>query len=406
MKTILERFLSYTRIDTTSSEETDKCPSTPNQFILANQLNEELHELGITSEVSEDCFVYGCLKANCSDPCDSVGFLAHMDTSNATSGKDIKTRVIQNYDGKDIELSEGIFTRVADFPQLQKLEGKTLIVTDGTTLLGGDDKAGIAIIMNMLQKIINLNIPHGDIYVCFTPDEEIGAGIEHIDLNRFSCDYAYTVDGGDITEISYENFNAATATLKFNGVSIHPGGAKNKMINALQLAIDFHNQLPVNERPEFTEGREGFNHLLYLNGSCEKASSAYIIRNHDKATFERQKRDFRIIAEKMNQMTDRNSVELNIRDSYFNMCELFRDRMYIVEQAAEAIREYGYTVRFDPIRGGTDGSKLSFKGILTPNLGTGGYFCHGNHELVCLEQMQTMSDICVRLVSKILEKGR
>ncbi len=402
---ILERFLTYTRFATTSNEESTVCPSNPDEFLLANHLVEELKQLGIRdARVDEQCFVYGTLEANVTNTCPTIGFLAHMDTSDAASGKDVKARVIENYDGKDIELSEGIYTRVAEYPDLAELKGKTIVVTDGTTLLGADDKAGIAIIMDFLQKCQeDENIKHGKILVCFSPDEEIGTGIQHIDLSQFPADYAYTVDGGKVNEVTYECFNGASAELVFHGNSIHPGSAKGKMINACQLAIDFHNLLPVFDRPEFTEKREGFNHLLGMEGDCTRASSAYIIRNHDAELFEKQIRQFEMIRDFMNERYGKPVVELKIRRAYRNMKECFEGKQYIIENAEKAIRELGYQVENEPIRGGTDGSQLSFMGIPTPNLGTGGLYYHGNHELLCVDDMKTMVQIVIKIAQASCE---
>lgn len=407
MKNIVERFISYTRIDTTSADDASTCPSTPNQFILARQLEEELKELNLKDvHVDEHAFVYATLSANSDRKCPVVGFLAHMDTSNMASGADIKARIIENYDGGDIELSEGIYTRVKEYPKIAELKGHDIIVTDGTTLLGGDDKAGIAIIMDAIQNLVNdPDARHGEIRVCFTPDEEIGAGIHNIRLEDFPCEYAYTVDGGDIDEVTYENFNAATAVVNFIGNSIHPGDAKGKMINALQLAVDFHSMLPVFERPENTEGREGFNHIVSLQGECEKAQAVYIIRNHDADELERQKREFTEIAEHMNRMYGREVVDCRVNNSYRNMKEAFADRMYIIDVVSETLRQMGIEPSYTPIRGGTDGAQLTYMGIPTPNLGTGGLFCHGNHEMVSINNMKKMSEIVFNLILNIEKRG-
>lgn len=407
MKNIVERFISYTRIDTTSADDASTCPSTPNQFILARQLEEELKELNLKDvHVDEHAFVYATLPANSDRKCPVVGFLAHMDTSNMASGADIKARIIENYDGGDIELSEGIYTRVKEYPKIAELKGHDIIVTDGTTLLGGDDKAGIAIIMDAIQNLVNdPDARHGEIRVCFTPDEEIGAGIHNIRLEDFPCEYAYTVDGGDIDEVTYENFNAATAVVNFIGNSIHPGDAKGKMINALQLAVDFHSMLPVFERPENTEGREGFNHIVSLQGECEKAQAVYIIRNHDADELERQKREFTEIAEHMNRMYGREVVDCRVNNSYRNMKEAFADRMYIIDVVSETLRQMGIEPSYTPIRGGTDGAQLTYMGIPTPNLGTGGLFCHGNHEMVSINNMKKMSEIVFNLILNIEKRG-
>lgn len=407
MKNIVERFISYTRIDTTSADDASTCPSTPNQFILARQLEEELKELNLKDvHVDEHAFVYATLPANSDRKCPVVGFLAHMDTSNMASGADIKARIIENYDGGDIELSEGIYTRLREYPKIAELKGHDIIVTDGTTLLGGDDKAGIAIIMDAIQNLVNdPDARHGEIRVCFTPDEEIGAGIHNIRLEDFPCEYAYTVDGGDIDEVTYENFNAATAVVNFIGNSIHPGDAKGKMINALQLAVDFHSMLPVFERPENTEGREGFNHIVSLQGECEKAQAVYIIRNHDADELERQKHEFTEIAEHMNRMYGREVVDCRVNNSYRNMKEAFADRMYIIDVVSETLRQMGIEPSYTPIRGGTDGAQLTYMGIPTPNLGTGGLFCHGNHEMVSINNMKKMSEIVFNLILNIEKRG-
>ncbi len=406
MKDIVERFLSYTRIDTTSSEDTDVTPSTPNQFILADQLAEELRELG-ASEVYRDehAFVYATVRSNLPYETETVGFLAHMDTSNATSGNNIQAAIIENYDGKDIVHANGLVTSVEEYPQIAALKGKSIIITDGSTLLGADDKAGIAIIMDYVQRLAeHPEIPHGDIRICFTPDEEIGLGIEKINLDHFKCDYAFTVDGGEINDVTYENFNAATAVVTVTGNSIHPGSAKGKMINASQVLMDFHSLLPVFDRPEFTEGREGFNHLISINGTCEKAESVYIIRNHDRQQFEKQKQHFKFCERHINEMYGKDICHANVFDTYKNMVEEFQGKMFIIYIAKKAIEMKGYAVTYTPIRGGTDGAKLTFKGVPTPNLGTGGLFCHGNHELLCIEDMKEMVDILENIGSLVSER--
>ncbi len=402
MERLINRFIEYTTYATTAIDDAEVCPSNPSQWDLARLLESQLKALGLKDvEVDEHCFVYGHLPANCDRKCPTVGFLAHMDTSDATSGTNVKARVIENYDGKDITLSDGIVTTVKEYPVLESLKGKTLIVTDGTTLLGGDDKAGIAIIMEVLEELIASNEEHGTIYVSFTPDEEIGTGIHNIDLSKFPVDFAYTVDGGQAKAIAYENFNAARATVDFYGNSIHPGSAKNKMINALQLAMDFHQNLPVNMRPEFTENREGFNHITDLSGNCQQAKASYIIRNHDSELLERQKQQFFSIAEMMNSIYGKTVVKVDIRDQYRNMFEMFRDKMYIIDLITKSYSDLGLSCVSEPVRGGTDGAQLTYMGIPTPNLATGDYFCHGNHELVCVEEMKTMCDVIRHLIINI-----
>jgi len=407
MMDIVKRFIGYTAIDTTSDGNSKDCPSTPSQFELAHRLVAELKDVGVSDAMmAENGFVYGHLGSNQPGRLETVGFLAHLDTSDATSGKGIKARIIEEYDGKDIVLSADIVTAVADYPFLEKMKGKTLVVTDGTTLLGGDDKAGIAIIMEMLQRFSeDASLPHGPISVCFTPDEEIGVGITHIDKHLFGADFAYTLDGGAIDEIAYENFNAASAHVRFNGNSIHPGSAKGKMINALQLAMDFHAMLPVFDRPEFTEKREGFNHLLALDGTCQQAEASYIIRNHDADLLEKQKNDFIMAAQLLNKRYGHEVVSLTIADSYRNMKEGFVGKEHVIDDALSAFANLGMAVRPEPIRGGTDGSWLTVNGVPTPNLPTGGYNFHGNHELVVVEDMKRMADVLVELNAIISRKA-
>ena len=406
MKDIVERFISYTKINTTSVDDSEVCPSSRNQFVLAHQLEEELKELGVQDVIVDSKgFVYGFIPGNTDKKTDTIGFLAHMDTSNAASGENVKARVIENYDGKDIQLSKGIWSKVADYPQLAKLKGKDIIVTDGKTLLGADDKAGIAIIMDTVSELVkDPEFKHGDIRVCFTPDEETGSGIHNINLDVFKCDYAFTVDGGDVNGITYETFNAASAHVIIHGNSIHPGSAKNKMINASQVLMDFHAMLPVNERPEFTEKREGFNHLVGMEGTCEKAQGMYIIRNHDLGKLEQQKKQFEYIADHINKMYGKAVVELHLKDSYRNMREAFTDKMYIIEAACKAIEDAGYSPVSEPMRGGTDGAVLTVMGVPTPNLGTGGLFCHGNHEVLCIDDMKEMVKIVLNLIKNITER--
>ncbi len=403
---IVDRFISYTQIDTTSYDGRDVCPSNPNELILASQLCQELKELGIEdARIDGNGFVYGTLASNVDWDCYSIGLVAHMDTSNATSGANIKPRIIENYDGKDIELSEGIYSTVEDYPILSSYQGKSIIVTDGTTLLGADDKAGIAIIMQYLENCHNNpEIRHGRVVVCFTPDEEIGTGILKFDLNEFNVDFPYTLDGGQANGLAYECFNAASAIITFNGNSIHPGTAKGTMINACQLAIDFHNRLPVFDRPEFTEGREGFNHLLGMKGDCQSAQSYYIIRNHDSGLFHKQMRQFEMIAEQMNFNYGKNVVDLQLQEGYHNMRECFTGKEYIIEFIHQANKEDGLDLEEEAIRGGTGGAEHSIIGNPTPNIGTGGVNCHGNHEFVCIEDMKIMVDVVEKILSKAIER--
>lgn len=400
---IAQRFIEYTKIDTTS-KESEQCPSTPNQFVLAHILENQLKEMGaVNVEVADNGFVYATIEGNVDGKYPVIAYLAHMDTSDATSGADIKARIIENYDGKDIVLQSGLRTSVREYPIIASLKGKTLIVTDGTTLLGGDDKAGIAIIMEMVKYYQeHPEEKHAEIRICFTPDEETGMGIKNIDLNKLRADYAYTLDGGSVDDVTYENFNAATAIVNFNGNSIHPGSAKAKMINAARVAMQFDALLPDFDRPEYTEGREGFNHLLSVEGECQSARSIYIIRNHDKEGFEKQKHQFELVTMHLNEMYGRQVVELELKDAYRNMIECFEGRMDIVTNVTDVLKEMNIEPRCTPIRGGTDGAELSYMGVPTPNLGTGGYFCHGNHELVCVEYMEKMVEVILGINRKTI----
>lgn len=327
-----------------------------------------------------------------------IGFISHIDTSYDCSGKKIKPKIIENYDGNDIVLNENVIMKVKDFPFLTNLKGKHIITTDGTTLLGSDDKAGISEILSMIEYLIKNNIPHCTIKVAFTPDEEIGQGADFFDVKGFNCDFAYTVDGGCIDTVEYENFNAADCFVTINGVSIHPGSAKNKMINSIMVANEFDNYLPAKARPEHTEGYEGFNHLCSISGNVEKTKMHYIIRNHDADLFEKQKIDFLNALKHFNNKYGENTIELNIKDSYYNMATVLKNKMEIIELARNAISKVGLTPLISPIRGGTDGARLSFMGLPCPNLGTGGYNFHGRFECIAIEDMDLMVKILVQIV--------
>ena len=396
---IVERFLKYVSFDTQSSEETGKTPSTEKQRVFAEYLKEELIQEGMQEvELDELGYLYATLPSNTDKSVPTIGFIAHMDTSPDASGKDVKPRIIQNYDGSDITLSEGIVTSVEKFPELLAHKGEDLIVTDGTTLLGADDKAGIAeIVQAMVYLQQHQEIKHGKIRVGFNPDEEIGQGAHHFDVEKFGCDFAYTMDGSEVGEIEFENFNAASAKITINGCSVHPGYAKDKMINAARIATELVSMLPADETPETTEGYEGFFHLTGLNGTCEKAQLSFIIRDHDREYFESRKSEISDIVDTINEKYG-NIATLELKDQYYNMREMVEPKMHIIDIAKQAISEAGMTPKVKAIRGGTDGAQLSFKGLPCPNIFAGGLNFHGPHEFCPVQSlekaMMTVVNIC------------
>ena len=393
--TLLNNFIRYVKIDTMSSEESNTTPSTFKQFDLAKLLVDELIKLGLTDiHLSENCFVYAKLPANI-DTNESIGFVAHMDTIPGFSGTNVNPQIIENYDGKDIPLN-GVSLTLEQFPFLSKLKGKTLITTDGTTVLGADDKAGVAEIMTMLWHYKTTNEPHVNIHVAFTPDEEIGSGIEHFDLSKFKCDYAFTVDGGGYNEINYENFNAASAHVIIRGLDIHPGDAKDKMINASLVAMEFNELLPTC-RPENTEGYEGFIHLTDINGVVGEANLYYILRDHNIDKLNHKKKMFELACAAINNKYNENTCEVIIKDSYFNMAELIKKDQRCIDKATSAMKSLNINPITSPIRGGTDGARLTYMGLNTPNLGTGGYNCHGPYEFACLEEMEIVTKILIKI---------
>ncbi len=403
MSRTIDLFLQYVKIDTQSDDVAGTSPSTARQHDLAELLYGQLKEMG-ASEVSYDrehCYVYGSIPA--SEGCESapvLGFIAHMDTSPAVSGANVSPRIVEQYDGGDILLNEkeGILFRTEEFPELSGYRGKDLIVTDGTTLLGADDKAGIAEIMAACEYLLlHPEWKHGKIRVCFTPDEEIGEGASHFDLELFGSDYAYTVDGGRFCEIEDETFNAAGAKLCVKGRSVHPGDSKGKMVNAILIACEFAGLLPVFENPMYTEGYEGFFHLEKMTGTVEAATAEYIIRDHDRKKFERKKQMFAQCADFLNQKYGEGTVEAEITDSYYNMKEVLQSHMHLVENAAAAIRELGGEPKVTPIRGGTDGARLCFMGLPCPNLGTGGGNMHSRFEYACVQEMEKVTQLLLRL---------
>ena len=395
---IIDRFIEYVKIPTMSDPNSEAYPSSAKQLVLAKLLKEQLSELVDKTELTDTGIVYGFLKSNYE--CDeTIGLIAHMDTSPDMSDENVNPRIINNYDGSPIKLNDNVVMDPKDFPCLLKDIGSDIIVTDGTTLLGGDDKAGIAIIMDVLERLKeNPEIKHKNLAIAFTPDEEIGKGCDNFDVEYFNADYAYTIDGGDAGDIEYENFNAASAKVTINGLSIHPGSAKNKMLNSILIATEFHNLLPVNENPMYTEGYEGFNHLCDISGDCEKTIMEYIIRNHDKTLLEKQKKDFINACNFINNKYKKNTCILEIEDSYQNMKEYIKDRMEIVDNVKKIMIDMGLNATSTPIRGGTDGAVLTYKGLPCPNLGTGDRNCHGKFEYVNLNEMKLMSDLVLRIV--------
>lgn len=396
-----ERFIKYAKVHTASAEDGDKTPSTDRQFDLANMLADEMKKIGLTDVyVDEHCYAYGKIKASKGyENVTPIGFLAHVDTIPDFSGENVKPRVIENYDGGDIKL--GNSCRVlspANFPHLKKYAGKTLIVTDGNTVLGADDKAGIAEIMTAVERIINEDIPHGRISVCFCPDEEIGHGAELLDLEKFGAELGYTVDGGALCDIEYENFNAAGAEVTFRGFNVHPGSAKDTMINASLLAMKFNSMLPSADVPSKTEGYEGFFHLTEMSGDVASAKLSYIIRDHDANTFEARKKCMEHIAKTLNEEYGEGAVTLEIREQYRNMIEMVKPRYEVVEKAFAAAKACGLSPTTSPIRGGTDGARLSFRGLPCPNLPTGSYGHHGPYEHAVCEEMDICTDLIVNIV--------
>ena len=397
-----ERLLKYARVYTTSDPLSGEHPSTARQFDLARQLVEELKALGVANAfVDEHCYVYGSLPATpgCEDK-PALGFIAHMDTSPDASGENVKPILHENYDGKDVTLpGTGMVMTVEKFPFLADMKGETLITTDGTTLLGADDKAGIAEIMTAVETVVAENRPHGKLCIAFTPDEEIGEGADLFDLPGFGADFAYTVDGDDAGGIEYENFNAAAATVVIRGLSVHPGSAKDKMINASNLAMEFHMALPISARPETTEGREGFYHLCQMYGDVTEAKLGYILRDHDAEKLEEKKAALLRIAKSLNARYGSGTVTVEIKDSYRNMIEKIRPHFHLVETARTAIRMAGLEPEELPVRGGTDGATLSWKGLPCPNLGTGGFNFHGVYECTTAERMDKAAEVVGNIIA-------
>lgn len=412
MSDVIDRFLQYVKLDTQSDEQTGTSPSTAKQHDLAKLLYEQLRAMGIERVVydKEHCYVYASLPANrqtaggeaASRTGKKLGFIAHMDTAMEVTGANVKPRIVA-YDGGDIVLNKekNIVFSQQEFPELMQYKGKELIVTDGTTLLGADDKAGVAEIMAMAAFFMeHKEVPHGELRIAFTPDEEIGCGTDHFDLEVFDADCAYTVDGGALGELEYENFNAASAEVEISGRSVHPGDAKDKMINASLVAMEFHALLPERETPAHTEGYEGFFHLTGMSGEIERASLSYLIRDHDREHFEQRKEQMQKAAETINLRYGQELVRMKIEDSYYNMCEKIKPHMELIDYAREAMQELGIQPKTVPIRGGTDGARLSYMGLPCPNLCTGGRNCHSRFEYACVQDMELIVKLLVGIARR------
>ena len=402
MEKILDRFLRYVAVDTQSCEESESQPSSAKQLTLLAMLRDELCALGVEATLDEYGYVMGRIPANTAKPVPKLGFIAHVDTSPDASGADIKPQIIEDYDGGDIALKgvPGLYLRPSEFPEMLAHKGKTLITTDGTTLLGADDKAGVAEIMNAVQYIMaHPEFKHGEIRIGFTPDEEIGRGVVKFDVKKFDADYAYTMDGGDLGELEFENFNAAAATIRIQGRNVHPGYAKGKMKNAMRIAIELNGLLPVEQKPEYTEGYEGFFHLIGFNGTVEEATISYIIRDHDMDLYEHKKAVMQECVDFINRKYGEGTAVATIRHQYYNMRKEVEPHYHVVEKAVKAMEMEGIKPKIQPIRGGTDGANLSFMGLPCPNIFAGGLNFHGKMEFVPLESMEAASKVILNIIS-------
>ena len=405
---LVERFLKYLSFDTQSSEETEVTPSTPGQMVFAKYLKEELESLGLEDiTLDEHGYLFATLPANIDKPVPTIGFIAHMDTSPDMSGKDVSPRIVQNYDGSDIVLcaEENVVLSPSQFPELLDHKGEDLIVTNGKTLLGADDKAGIAEIVSAIVYLKeHPEIKHGKIRIGFNPDEEIGLGAHKFDVEKFGCDWAYTMDGGEVGELEFENFNAASAKITFKGRNVHPGYAKNKMINSIRVANRFCAMLPAHETPEHTEGYEGFYHLISFNGDVEQTTVAYIIRDHDRARFESRKKKIERFVSEINAEYGEGTATLELRDQYYNMREKIEPLMHIIDTAFAAMEAVGVKPNVKPIRGGTDGAQLSFKGLPCPNIFAGGLNFHGRYEFAPIQNMEKAMKVIVKIAELVAKK--
>ena len=406
---IVERFLNYTKFDTQSAEDSDSVPSTKKQLVFAEYLKKELEDEGLSDvEMDDKGYIYATLKANTKEQVPTIGFISHYDTSPDCSGANVKAQIVRNYDGGDIVLSDGIVSTPQKFPELLSHVGEDLIVTDGTTLLGADDKAGIAeIVQAMVYLQEHKEIKHGKIRVAFNPDEEIGMGAHHFDVERFGCEWAYTMDGGDVGELEFENFNAASAKITIKGISVHPGYAKDKMVNASILANEFIAMLPQDERPETTEGYQGFYHLLSIQSNVEEARLSYIIRDHDRERFEDRKRVVMRCAEQLNERYGEGTAKAEVKDQYYNMKEkIDPEAMHVIDVVLHAMQAVGVAPKVKPIRGGTDGAQLSFRGLPCPNIFAGGVNFHGPYEFVSIQSMEKAMQVIVKICELTAEYNK
>lgn len=406
MEKILDRFLRYVAIDTQSDENSESQPSAAKELDLLKLLCKELNDMGVEATLDEYGYVMGTIPSNIDKKVPAIGFIAHVDTSPDASGKDVKPQIISNYDGGDIELKgmPGLALKPSEFPELLNHKGETLITTDGTTLLGADDKAGVAEIMNAVQYIVeHPEFKHGEIKIGFTPDEEIGRGVVKFDVKRFGADYAYTMDGGEIGELEFENFNAASAKIHIQGRNVHPGYAKDKMKNAIIIGMELNDLLPVGQRPELTEGYDGFFHIISFNGTVEEANFGYIIRDHDRKKFEDKKELIRKCVDFINMKYGEGTATLEVKDQYYNMREQVEPYYFIVEKAIKAMEMAGIKPKIQPIRGGTDGANLSFKGLPCPNIFAGGLNFHGKMEFATLENIEKASEVVLNIIKLYAE---
>ncbi|MBQ4287693.1 MAG: peptidase T [Bacteroidales bacterium] len=402
MENIIDRFLRYVSVDTQSNEESESQPSTAKQLDLLKMLCKELQNMGVEASLDEWGYVMGKIPSNAGDGIPAIGFIAHVDTAPDASGKDVKPQIVKDYDGGEIPLpgAPGLSLKPSEFPELLNYKGQDIITTDGTTLLGADDKAGVAEIMNAVQHIMtHPEFKHGPICIGFTPDEEIGRGVVKFDVGKFGADFAYTMDGGEIGELEFENFNAASARIHIQGRNVHPGYAKDKMKNAILIAMELNSLLPVQQRPEFTSGYEGFNHIIAIKGSVEEAEITYIIRDHDRGKFEQKKAFVQKCADFINEKYGEGTAMAAIKDQYYNMREQILPHMDIVEKAMKAMELAGITPKVQPIRGGTDGANLSFKGLPCPNIFAGGLNFHGRLEYLPIRSMEKASEVILNIIS-------
>ena len=407
MEKILDKFLRYVAVETTSNDASDTQPSSQCQFNLLQMLTDELNAMGVKATLDEWGYVMATIPSNIGKDVPAVGFIAHVDTAPDASGKDVKPQIIENYNGEDVVLNAelGIKIPVADFPEIRQYKGQTLITTDGTTLLGADDKAGIAEIMSAVEYIVeHPEFKHGEIKIGFTPDEEIGRGVDKFDVEKFGAKYAYTMDGGQIGELEYENFNAAGAKIHIQGRNVHPGYAKDKMINAIIIAMELNGMLPVQQRPEFTTGYEGFFHVVGINGAVEQATISYIIRDHSMAKFEQKKALMKEVVAFINAKYGEGTAVLDMKDQYYNMREQVEPHYHIVEKAMKAMEMAGIKPQVQPIRGGTDGARLSFMGLPCPNIFAGGHNFHGKLEYLLLQSMEKASEVVLNIIKLYAEE--